>query len=317
MSHQPYEPTIGGLQVPPPYEFTGLTVFGFPLVADLQPLQDLCDAFLSMAPASTGITFEPIPAGGSSLLTPNVGIVTMQAIEYTSLHATTPPWDDFDGASQREIYFGIPVVRKQGGVVVDIGVFLAYIFVDNFVSVVTAREVLGFPKLLAKLKVDGTFPSSPITARFLGRTVSTDPIALRQIIRVTSLSGFSTPAVPVPIGMFFGQADLLFSFSPYFTQITAATTAGIYFGYSARTIVDPENPTTDSHQSLLRCTYVTTNVATGLLAPVEVKLTPLMELDLEKTLGIRRVGGKIVPLNPFFVHCDLALDGVRTLWKSC
>src|SRR5262245_27654070 len=101
MAHNPFEPTVGGLQVPPPYAFTGLKVFGFPMIADIRPLQSLCDSFLAIAPGSTGIAFEPIPELGP-LVPAGGAIVTMQAIDYGSLNATTAPWDDFGGAPQKE-----------------------------------------------------------------------------------------------------------------------------------------------------------------------------------------------------------------------
>ncbi len=110
MAHVPFEPSIAGSQAPPPYDCTGVKAFGFPLLADAQPLQDLCDQFLGIAPLSAGISFEPI------LVAPNTCAVVMQALDYESLKAMTPPWDDLGGAPQRELLFAVPVIQKQDGI---------------------------------------------------------------------------------------------------------------------------------------------------------------------------------------------------------
>lgn len=318
MAHDPFEPTVGGLQVPPPFAFTGLKVFGFPLLADIAPLKALCDDFLAIAPASAHITFEPIPAttGG---LPRNVALVTMQAIDYVSINSTTAPWDDFGGAPQKEIYFAVPVVMKHNGVVVDVGVFLPYVFVDNFVSAVTAREVLGFPKVLAKFQFDRHFPTEPIVMKFNGKKTLRGPFTQSQLLKVTSPSGLSVPFAPlVTIGMFFGPLEMLFAGSPYAALLNAAHGAGVYAGFSARTVIDPTAPATDSIRAIYRSRYTMSNVtASGLLAPVSVSFTPFFGLDIAQTLGIVTTGsGKAVPVGPFFLECDLLLDGVTALWSS-
>jgi hypothetical protein len=260
MAHDPYEPTVGGLQVPPPFAFTGLKVFGFPLLADIAPLRALCDDFLAIAPASANITFEPIPATTPGL-PPNVALVTMQAIDYTSINSTTAPWDDFGGAPQQEIYFAVPVVMRNSGAVVAVGVFLPYIFVDNFVSAVTAREVLGFPKILGKFTFDRDFPADPIVMKFNGKKTLRGPFTQSQLIKVTSPSGFSVPFAPlVTIGMFFGPLEMLFAGSPYAALLSAAHGAGVYAGFSARTVIDPVAPANDSIRSIYRSRYTMSNV---------------------------------------------------------
>jgi hypothetical protein len=318
MTHDPFEPTIAGLQVPPPYVFTGLKAFGFPMLADLKTLQDLCDEYLAIAPPSAGIKFEPIQATGLGPQS-NVGVVTMQAIDYQSLIATTAPWDDFGGAPQKEIYFGIPVAQTGPGAPLGVGVYLPYVFVDNFVSVVTAREVLGFPKLLAKLVVKPTFPADAITANFTSRVAKNQPIGSRRILRVASPAGAAPPPPfnpAFPLGMFFGPLDQLFLGSPWLPQLVAALSVGIYFGYSSRTFISPDG-SPDVHRSILSCIYTLSITATGPLPPATVTFSPLLGLDIAARLGIATTAsGKVTATAPFVLDCDLALSNVTTLWSG-
>src|SRR5262245_18440168 len=98
MDHFPLEPTTEGMQAPPPYDFPEIKLFGFPLVAELDALQDVCDRYLGIAPASTGITFELIHA---TALQQRVGIVMLQAVDYPSMTATKEPCSDFGGFPQQ------------------------------------------------------------------------------------------------------------------------------------------------------------------------------------------------------------------------
>lgn len=309
MNHTPFEPTIAGTQFPPPYSFTGLKAFGFPLLADLAPLQDLCDRHLAIAPAGAGISFEPIA------IALNTAVVVLQVLDYPSLTATTPPWNDFGGAPQREAYFAVPVVRKQGGLPIDVGLFLPCIFVDNPISAFTGREVLGLPKLLAGFSAVRSFPAQPIVVRFDGRKAKGQPIQLKQLLKVSKVPGtLAPPTFGARIGLFYGALDAVFNASAEFVQIDAAHVSGSFFGFSSRTLVGPSAAVADAYRSIMRCTYTTSNVASGFLPPTTVRLKKLFEFDIESMLGIRSVAGETLAINPFFVECDLTLSAPVDLW---
>ena len=311
MSHVPYEPTIAGTQFPPPYKFPGLKAFGFPLLADLSVLQDLCDDFLAIAPAGKGISFAPIA------IAPNDALVVLQVLDYPALIATTPPWDAFGGAPQQEAYFAVPVVRKQGGQPVEIGLFLPFIFVDNATSAFTGREVFGMPKLLAAFQDVRDFPQQPIVVRFEGRKAAGDPFQLRRLLKVAQVPGtIAPPTFGARIGMFFGPLDALFAASPLFGLIDAAHASGSFFGFSSRMLIGATAASSDRYRSIMRCSYETSNVAAGFLPPTTVAFKPLFEFDLKSALGIRTLGGEALALNPFFVSCDMTLAAPVNLWEQ-
>jgi len=318
MAHNPFEPTIAGAQALPPYVCTGVRTFGFPLLADALPLQALCDQFLNIAPAGEGISFEPIPAD-PILYGPDACFVLLEALDYQSLKATTPPWDHLGEAPQQELLFAVPVLRYQDGFPIEAGIFIPYIFVENQGSALTGREVLGLPKLLANFTLKRDFPQSgSISMRLVGRTDMGGSIKSNQFVKISSpLNALVPPSFGVRFGRFFGPLDVLFAGTAAFALIANAQTTGSTFGYSTRILIDPETPATDAYRSIMRCTYASTNNATGFLPPVSVTLAKLVDLDVQSSLGIRATaGGKALPISPYFLDADFSLEGVTTLWHS-
>jgi hypothetical protein len=287
MAHIPYEATIAGTQAPPAYKCTGVKVFAFPLLADLASLQTLCDRFLNIAPSAAGITFEAIPSALNS------GTVMLEVIDYGSLKAPTPPWNGLGEAPQRELLFSVPVRRTQGGVWVEDGIFIPYIFVDDQASAFTGREVVGLPKVLADFSLDRNFPASmPIKLRFQERRAG-QPIRMTELVRISSIGTVPPPGFPT----------------------VPSTTSMV--GFSTRILTNPESPATDSYRSIMRCTYASTPTATGPLPPAKVILTPIVGLDIQSTLGIRPdFFGNVISLSPYFMETDFFLEGVTTLWES-
>jgi hypothetical protein len=309
MAHIPFEPTIAGAQAPPPYECTGVKAFGFPLLADALPLQDLCDQFLSIDPPSAGISFEPI------LVAPNTCSVTLEALDYQSLRPTTPPWSDLGGTSQQELLFAVPVVRKQNGDPTEIGIFIPYIFVDNLGSALAGREVLGLPKLLANFTLDRDFPDSgPIVLRFDTPKTATAPAQSNEIVKITATSDMTVSTNA--FDMFLGPLDA-FAYSRYFDLILAQA-AGPTVGFSTRILIQHGSSTADAFRSIMRSTYTTTVVRdSGQLAPVNVTLSSIVALDIQSTLGITPGPDGMIPsFNPFFLDFDFDLGGLTTVWQS-
>ena len=168
MAHVPFEPTIAGAQARHPYAATNVSAVGFPLPADAPTIQALLDKYLNIAPLAEDITFQPVLVAPNLL--PNLCMVMMEILNYPALASTTPPWNGLGRVQQKELLFSIPVIMIRAGFVVETGIFIPYIFVDDQGSMLTGREVLGLPKLLATFEIPAGFPQSgPIVVRFQGR----------------------------------------------------------------------------------------------------------------------------------------------------
>ena len=312
MAHVPFEPTIAGGQALPPYVATGVRLFGFPLVADAQHARDVCNKVIGIAPANTGISFEPVLTG------PNICSVILEVLDYPSLSAPTPPWNDLGGVAQQELFFSIPVVRKQNGQVLEVGTLVTHIFVDDQGSAFTGREVLGLPKMPASFTLSRAFPQGgPIIMRVQGRKTVGGPIQVAQLVTI-GLSFTRVPETPARISRFLGPIDALFAHSNYFDQIEAANSASAMPGFSSRVLIDPENPDQDAYRSVMRAVYASNVTATQLLPfAVPVKLSSLVHLDIRSTLGIfTDAAGVALSTSPYIIDVDFTLGNLTTLWHD-
>ena len=122
----------------PPFLFNGLSARVFPLRANLDALQQLCDGYLNMVPPEVARFRAFLPYAYLWLL--NYGEITAASVGWFA---------------QIEVYFLIPVewykfVDGQW-VFHDWAVITPYIFVDDSFSMPLGRTVYGFPKVLAEV----------------------------------------------------------------------------------------------------------------------------------------------------------------------
>ncbi len=144
------------LDVRPPLMFRHVSARVFPLRANLDILQQLCNSFLNIIPEQAGYFRAPVP------------YVFLVVLDYSQMGEEQMRAGWF---SQVEVYFGVPVewYRWESGRFVfhDWAVITPYIFVDDDVSVPVGRTIYGFPKILAKVEATPSrwikFPLAPTT----------------------------------------------------------------------------------------------------------------------------------------------------------
>jgi hypothetical protein len=147
------------LNVTPPLTFRGVSARFFPLRANLDILQQLCDSYLNMVPPEAGRFRAMLP------------YVYLVVLDYGQMGESEMRTGWF---SQIEVYFGVPVewykrIRGQW-VFHDWGVITPYIFVNDDVSVPVGRTVYGFPKVLATVELSKSpWMKNPIGPSTLAR----------------------------------------------------------------------------------------------------------------------------------------------------
>jgi hypothetical protein len=152
------------LGVKPPLMFEGVSARFFPLRANLDTLQQVCNGYLNIVPPEAGYFRVPLP------------FAFLVVLDYGQMGESVMRTGWF---SQVEVYFGVPVewYKLRGGrwVFHDWAVITPYIFVNDDVSVPVGRTVYGFPKVLAQVnQVDSGWiknPTSPITLASIATTV--------------------------------------------------------------------------------------------------------------------------------------------------
>lgn len=128
------------LLMQPPFVFNGLSARIFPLRAQLDTLQRVCDDLLNFVPPQAGYFRASLP------------YVYLMVLDYGQIAeaAARVGW-----IAQIEVFFMIPLewYKWVGGkwIFHDWAVITPYVFVDDDYSVPLGRTVYGFPKVLAKV----------------------------------------------------------------------------------------------------------------------------------------------------------------------
>jgi hypothetical protein len=140
----------------PPFEFKNLSLRVFPLRANLDALQQVCNNYLNFVPPEVGCFRAVGPYAYLALL--DYGEI--------SERENSVGW-----FAQTEVYFGVPVewyqVVNGKWIFRDWAVITPFIFVDDDFSVPLGRTVFGFPKTLARVSRTASEwlknPDAPIT----------------------------------------------------------------------------------------------------------------------------------------------------------
>jgi uncharacterized protein with NAD-binding domain and iron-sulfur cluster len=128
----------GGLTtIPSPYRCENTTLHGFWAHADPAKLDRLCERVLS-EPTGRQLHFEAI---GDYVMITWGRIATVRSLD--------PEFIDRGTVDEDQVAIWIPVLGPEG-----FAMFVAYIWLDNPMSMTTGREVLGYPKTWGEL----TFP---------------------------------------------------------------------------------------------------------------------------------------------------------------
>jgi len=148
------------LPIKPPFAFKGLSARVFPLRANLDALQQLCNGYLNFVPPEVGRFRAVVP------------YVYLSILDYGQISEVVTALGWF---AQVEVFFCVPVewykVVNGKWVFHDWAVITPFIYVDDDISVPTGRGVYGFPKALAKI--------TPAASQWI-----TDPVAPVTLARV-------------------------------------------------------------------------------------------------------------------------------------
>lgn len=152
--------TENPLPIKPPFVFNGMSARVFPLRAQLDTLQRVCDGYLNFVPPEVGYFRAPLP------------YVYMMILDYGQVAEAVARIGWF---AQIEVFFMVPVewYRRVNGqwIFQDWAVITPYVFVDDEFSVPLGRTVYGFPKVLSKVMLS--------KSQWIGN--ATGPVTLAQI----------------------------------------------------------------------------------------------------------------------------------------
>src|SRR5579859_1658308 len=166
MTH--YVQSVASQQVPPPYHFPDVTVNAFIWDADMAPIQVYCDRYLNLGDADErGFIYRPAsfwPYGALVIIDYPTMVSSDPNREAKDIQGT--PFPDRGFMSQREAFVVFPLLRA--GAPLDKALLntmvewaLPFITVENAMSAICGREMLGIPKFLGKIDIcEGKYPDS-------------------------------------------------------------------------------------------------------------------------------------------------------------
>ena len=162
----PYVQSVASQQVPPPYHFPGVTVNAFVWEAPLGPIQDFCDRYLNLGDdADRGFVYKPLAAWPYATLL-MIDYPVMICSDRSQMDIHLKPYADRGYMTQHEVFVALPLVRygtTASNFLLNgtIEWALPFIVVENPMSAVCGREMLGLEKLLGRIDLDvGQFPGS-------------------------------------------------------------------------------------------------------------------------------------------------------------
>ena len=164
----PYVQSVASQDVPPPYQFPGVTVNAFVWELDIAPIQAYCDRYFNLGtPRERGFVYRPAAFWPyATLLFIDYPVMISSARPAEDGTGPEPPYSNRGIISQREVFVAIPVARyglTAGAMIQDSTLewTLPFIVVGNPMSAVCGREMLGMGKLLADIVMEeAAFPDS-------------------------------------------------------------------------------------------------------------------------------------------------------------
>jgi hypothetical protein len=293
-------------QMPPPYRFQDVTIWGFPVLADLRKVQETVDRFLG----SAGDSLEVLQGAAG---TPAAGatIVYVLLLDYGKMSCIDPPESTWGYTSQKELYTGIVLVRLLPPEVV---LFVPYIFVDNPWSMISGNMVVGYPKQQASFQM-GAGPAAPYPVRVdslvfprysPGTPLQSRPVA--EIVQAAQIAPGGGPAVS-PFGDLaglFGQDGVL----PVDAAMLAALQSGAlsYRIMQLKQVRSAQKPDEACYRAIVsgKVTIESILPGAGLLPAAKVHFGSYASSDIGQALGL----GTDSAL-PFRLRCNFTLGDVQ------
>ncbi len=166
----PFIQSAASQEVPPPYDFPGVTVQGFVCEVEVAAVQRYCDRCFNLGdPSARGFSYGAVPSWPYGLLLMIDYPVMMTSYRGRENIGPETQYADRGIVSQKEVFLAIPVARvgtAPGTLLANSTVewMLPFIVVGNPMSAVCGREMLGLEKLRAAI----AFGEGPLPGSFRG-----------------------------------------------------------------------------------------------------------------------------------------------------
>jgi hypothetical protein len=302
----------GDPQIPPPYSFPKVTIYSFRLTANMGALTELCNARLNIGKGEKrGFEYRPI-----------LPFVDLEVLHYPRMLSANPRFN-WGWSTQSECYFRLLVGRydhaADGPLPAEAAVFIPYIFVDNAWSVISGREVVGFPKVMASITTPNSemieagrlYPIRVMTDVFEQYSAKSNQCGCPIVEIEHSQVGLATEEVPKgaiwPWGVF-NPRTIDPALLPFLQDRTRFSTIQL------KQMRDAEQSELACYQALVHAEFSVDRLELGKLPAAEITIPRYDSLRIEQDLGL--MGETLQPLWQYRVTCDLKYGNVRNLFVN-
>ena len=311
----PYISRTDDPEIPPPYDFPGVTIMSFRLPATLANLQSLCDQVLNIGSLEKrGFEYRAF-----------LDFVDMEIVTYPRMMFAQPPFSNWGYASQQEIYFRFYVWKflAAGGVMFPDPIpelFFPFIFVDNSWSMMSGRGVIGFPKVLAQFDPTPVLNANPLkitaSALVLKTFSPTTKLDWQPIVEIKPSTSTAAPkAAPggkwpwIELG-----AKLEDSVLDHLLQLLLAAIPSAFSTVQLKQ--SREKPNEACYQAVVATPFTPANIGLpNALPPVTITVNPYASLDIPGSLGFP-AGVPLRPSLQFSVSLDMSMSSARNLFVN-
>ena len=300
-------------EIPPPYKFPGITIMSFQLPAKLANLQHLCNEMLNIGSlADRGFEYRAF-----------TDFVDMEIVTYPKMMFDEEPFSGWGYASQQEIYFRFYVWKFNlfGGLLFPElfpEFFFPFMFVDNPWSMTSGRNVIGFPKVMAKFDPTPVLGLDPLEFTVSAMVMKAhSPQTMLDWAPIVEIEPGATAQAKTPQGGWpwaglgaEAEAALAKEFSdPYLVanlQTLLDDLPSLYTTVQLKQFRDL--PTNACFQAVVNTPFMPENVQIPkLLPPVTITVHKYASLDIPGSLGFA-AGQPLHPSLQYQVSLDMSMS---------
>jgi len=309
-----YIPRVDDPEIPPPYNFPGVTIMSFRLPAAMANLQALCDQFLNIGTlADRGFEYRAF-----------LDFVDMEIVTYPKMVFAQAPYSTWGYASQQEMYFRFFVWKfvSLSGVLIPEPLpewSIPFIFVDNSWSMISGRNIIGFPKVTAQFSPTPVLNANPFqisaSALVLETHAPTTKLDWRPIVKIEPSNGSTQPPGGLwPwIGLGAQISDPLLN---WLLQEMLANVPNAFSTVQLKQFRDPSSPTDACYQAVVATPFTLSNIgAPTALPPVTITVEQYASLDIPGSLGFP-AGVPLQPALQYAVTLDMSTRNATNLFVN-
>lgn len=309
-------PRIDDPEIPPPYKFPGITIMSFQLPATLANLQTLCDQLLNIGSlADRGFEYRAF-----------TDFVDMEIVTYPKMLFDQPPFSNMGYATQQELYFRFYVWKFNliGGLLFpDLfpQLFFPFIYVDNSWSMISGRNVIGLPKVMAQFCPTPMLGTKPLqitaSALALKSFSAATKLDWQPIVQIDPRKGVAAAKAPTGSWPWVGLAAKPAIADLHLKVHSQAFTANLPSMFSTVQLKQFRDlPTGACFQAVVNTPFTPSNpLPLKALEPVTVTVNSYASLDIPGSLGFP-AEKPLQPALQYSVTLDMSMSNGTNLFVN-